>query len=52
MGLVTVRPEGERWAVAALRNDQAIKLGRFANRADAMKAGRVIAQILGVEFTP
>lgn len=52
MGLITIRPTGEQWVVTALRHDQAVNLGRFTKRAEAMKAARVVAQILGVEFTP
>ena len=44
MGLITIRPTGEQWVVTALRHDQAVNLGRFTKRAEAMKAARVVAQ--------
>jgi hypothetical protein len=52
MSILTVRPLGERWVVAAICQTQAIKLGLFECRADASKAARFVAQILGVEFRP
>jgi hypothetical protein len=51
MSLLTVRPIGERWSVAAVGN-QAVTLGTFATRADAIRAGRACAEILGVTFQP
>jgi hypothetical protein len=52
MSILTVRPQGERWAVALICQAQAIKLGQFTSRGDATKAARHIARILGVEFRP
>jgi hypothetical protein len=51
MSLLTVRPIGERWSVAAVGN-QVVNLGTFSTRADAIRAGRACAQILGVAFQP
>jgi hypothetical protein len=52
MSIITVRPLGEHWAVAAVSSAQAAKFGKFPSRAEAIKAARDIAQILGVEFLP
>jgi len=52
MSIITVRPFGEHWAVAAVSSAQAIKFGKFASRAEAIKAACDIARILGVEFLP
>jgi hypothetical protein len=52
MPLITARPRGTRWAIAVITPTTTTKLGDFATRADAMKAGQVVSQILGVEFTP
>jgi hypothetical protein len=52
MSIITVRPLGELWALAAVSSAQAIKFGKFPSRAEAIKAARVIARILGVEFLP
>ena len=52
MSIITVRPLGEHWAVAAVSSAQAIKFGNFRSRNEAIKAARDIARILGVEFLP
>src|SRR5262245_52492133 len=52
MSIISVRPLGEHWAVAALSSAQAIKFGKFPSRAEAIKAARDIARILGAEFRP
>jgi hypothetical protein len=52
MSIITVRPLGEHWAVAAVSSAQAIKFGKFPSRAEATKAARVVARVLGVEFRP
>jgi hypothetical protein len=52
MSIITVRPLGEHWAVAAVSSAQAIKFGKFPSRAEAIKAAHDIARILGVEFRP
>jgi hypothetical protein len=52
MSIITVRPLGEHWAVAAVSSAQAIKFGKFSSRAEAIKSARDIARILGVEFLP
>ena len=50
MSIITVRPLGEHWAVAAIFSAQAVKFGKFPSRADAIQAARDVARILGVEF--
>ena len=52
MSIITVRPLGEHWAVAAVSSAQAIKFGKFPSRAEAIKAARDIARLLRVEFLP
>jgi len=52
MSIITVRPLGENWAVAALSGDQATKIGKFPSRAEAIQAARRIARILRMEFLP
>jgi hypothetical protein len=52
MSVITVRPLGEHWAVAAVSSAQAIKFAKFPSRVQAIKAARDIARILGVEFRP
>ena len=52
MSIITVRPLGEHWAVAAVSSAQAIKFGKFPNRREAIKAARDIARLLRVEFLP
>jgi hypothetical protein len=50
MNIITVRPLGEHWTVAAVSADQATKIGKFPTRAAAIKAARQFAHVLGVEF--
>jgi hypothetical protein len=52
MRIITVRPLGEYWAVAAVSSAQAIKFGKFPSRNEAIEAARDIARILAVEFLP
>jgi hypothetical protein len=52
MSIITVRPRGEHWTVAAVSSDQAVRIGKFPSRVAAIKAARQFAQILGVEFRP